>query len=216
MNEQPQGQAPVDNAMKMMQGEEVAPELQEKMDAYTTALMHIVHSDKTHNGVVEMLKSAPPEKSIPFAAIEVNKLVEQSLGSKGKKVDDSVKMAGALYLTADLMELGNATKAWETPVKEDQFTQLFQETLQSYVHGGLKDGSIDPVELQAQTEPILNEQQRQAGTTVASSMQLPDSPTAEMGMDKVIGDRTKPLEQENKKLKGLLSQQPQGGGPNGV
>lgn len=209
------GKAPI-NDMMGQGGEDLSPELKEKMDVYIMALMHIVHSDKTAGGIVEMLKSAPPDKSIPFTSIEVNKLVEKSLDAKGKKVDDSIKMAGAMYLTADLMEVGNATKSWDTPVSEEQLPTFFQTTLTEYIKQGVKGGSIDPVELQAQTEPLLNDKQRKVGTTAAASMGLPHSPTAEMGIDASIQKKTRPLEEENKKLKGILSQQPQGGGPNGI
>jgi hypothetical protein len=211
MEEVKKEQMNLDQVDQMVQGKEVDPETQAQIDAYIMTLMQVIHSDETGGSMVELLKAAPPEQSVPQAALEANGLVENIMSKKGKKPKDEVKMAGMIYLTADLVELGNAANAWEQPVPEDQVVPLFQNTLQKYIHKGLKDGSIDPIELQAQTEPLLNEKQMSIGAQSASALGLPASPTAEMGIDAYAQKKRAPLEKENAKLKSLLAQK--GGQP---
>lgn len=211
----------LNNIDKLVQNQEVDKETTQQMDAYTMALMQVIHSDQTGGSMVEMLKSAPPEQSIPMAAMEANNLVESALKNQGVEPKDEVKMAGAIYLVSDLAELGNAAQIWDKPVDKEVMPSLFQETLTKYIHKGLADGSIDPVELQAQTEPLLNDTQKEVGVTSAAALGLPTSPTADMGIDEYTRRQTKPLEDENKKLKGMLQKgqmqaqaqqgQPQGG-----
>ena len=91
------------------------------MEIYTASLMHIIHNEKTADSVIKMLQSGPPEQSIPSTAYQINKQVEQSFTKKTGKVDDSVKIAGALYLASDLSELGNVAGIWDTAVTQDSF-----------------------------------------------------------------------------------------------
>ncbi len=187
------------------QEQKVDPKLQKQMDSYIAALMYSMHNPKTSGNVIEMLKSAPPEQSIPYTAMQLNSQIEQSFSKKmGGKVADEVKLAGAMYLASDLSELGNAAKLWEKPVSEQDVPKMFQGIVTKYIHQGLKDGSIDPIKLQADTEPLLNDKQRQIGQTLQKEIGLPDQPTESMGVDMYLKKKITPIEQENQKLKGML------------
>lgn len=185
--------------------QKVDPKLQKQMDSYIAALMYSMHNPKTSGNVIEMLKSAPPEQSIPYTALQLNGQIEKAFAKKlGGKVSDEVKLAGALYLASDLSELGNTAGLWEKPVTEQDVPKMFQGIVTKYIHQGLKDGSIDPIKLQADTEPLLNDKQRQLGQTVQKELNLPDQPTESMGVDMYLKKKITPIEQENQKLKGML------------
>jgi hypothetical protein len=150
-----------------------------------------------------MLGSGPPEQSLPFTALQVNSLVEGGVKEKqGSDIDTTVKVAGAIYLVADLIEIGNASAGWG--ITEEQATPLLQETMKQYIHQGIRDGSIDPVALQQDTEPLLNEAQRDVGMQLSGELGMSDGPTAQMGIQKITSDKMAPLEKENKMLKGQL------------
>lgn len=197
-------------ATDLVEGKEVDPKLQKEMDHYVTALMYVMHNPKTADSVVEMLKSAPPEESIPYTALHLNKQVEQSYAKKNKgPVKDEVKLAGAMYLASDLSELGTVAKVWDRPVNKEEYPNMFSSIVSKYIHNGLADGSIDPIKLQADTEPLLNEKQREIGGTIQRELGLPDKPTASMGMDMYAQKKTAPLQKENQELKARLSEQQQ-------
>lgn len=201
-------------------GEDVSPQLKKQMDSYIISLMHVIHNQQTSKSVVETLRSAPPEESIPATAIQLNSMVEPTFQKKFGKIDDSVKIAGALYAVSDLVELGNVSGSFQQEVSKDQVVPLFQKTVSKYVHMGLADGSIDPIKLQMDAEPLLNDKQKQIGSTIQKELGLPDQPTLSMGIDTITKSKTKPLEQENQKLRSLIEQQKaqqvQGGNSNGV
>ena len=201
----------ISNAAAQMEGkQEVDPRTQKEMDSYVASLMYVMHNPKTNKNVVDMLGSGPPEQSIPATAMYINDAVEKTFSKKIQgPVRDEVKLHGAIYLASDLSELGNAARVWEEPVTEQKLPSLFQSIVSKYVHKGLKEGTIDPIKLQADTEPILNEQQRAIGSRIQQELGLPGEPTASMGIDTLIRNKTKPMEDENAKLKATLAQQQQ-------
>lgn len=203
----------IEKAAKAMgKDPQISKQMQGEIDIYISTAMNVMYNDETNPELVALLKSSPPETSVPHAVNQISDMIDGAIKKDGRKVDPSVKMAGMMYITSDLIELGNASKAFDKPLTmEKDFQPLLQSSLQKVIYAGLRDGSIDPVELQAQTEPLLNEQQTAVGFEAAKSLGLPPSPTAEMGIDMTIQNKTRPLEQENKRLKGLLSKRAQQG-----
>lgn len=193
---------------KLIEGQEIPPELQKKMDSYIASLMHVIHNPKTADGILEMLGAAPPAESIPHTALYVNDAVEKVFGKKNAQVEDSVKIAGAMYLVSDLSELGNAANVWKgQKVPEQEVPKILQKTMSQYIHKGIREGSIDPIQLQSDTEPLLNDKQRQVGSTLQQKLGLPGEPTASMGIDAYTKKKTAPLEAENAQLRKMLSDQ---------
>lgn len=197
----------IQDAAKMAEGKtDITPELQHKMDTYNAALMQIMHNPKTSKSVVEMLKSAPPEQSIPSVALQLTDTVSKSFEKKGTKVEDSVKLCGAMYLVSDLSEIGNTAGLWDKEVTSDQIGPLLTKVLTRYIHSGLRDKSIDPVQLQEQAQDLFSDKQKEIGGTIQKKLGLPDEPTVSMGVDAYTQKKTAPLEQENAQLKQQLQQ----------
>lgn len=191
------------------QGKELSPELKHKMDTYNTALMHIIHNPKTSKNVVEMLKSAPPEQSITEVSLQLTKTVSDSFAKKGQKVEDAVKLCGAMYLISDLSEIGNTAGLWDKPVEEKDVSGLLTAVVTKYIHSGLKDKSIDPIQLQSEAEGLFNDKQKEMGNQLKNKLGLPDEPTASMGIDAYTQKKMSPLQEENAELKQRLSLQQQ-------
>lgn len=197
----------IQDAAKMAEGKtDITPELQHKMDTYNAALMQIMHNPKTSKSVVEMLKSAPPEQSITSVALQLTDTVSKSFEKKGTKVEDSVKLCGAMYLVSDLSEIGNTAGLWDKEVTSDQIGPLLTKVLTRYIHSGLRDRSIDPVQLQEQAQDLFSDKQKEIGGTIQKKLGLPDEPTVSMGVDAYTQKKTAPLEQENAQLKQQLQQ----------
>lgn len=196
LNKQPQEQPEVD------------PQTQKEIDLVQASLMQLIHSPETASSVMEELKSGPPEMTIPVIANSRMEMLKSDPNLE-KEISPEAIIAGGLYAVVDLSILGNEAGIWEEPVNEQKMMEIFQDTGSKYIHKGLRDGRIDPIELQSSSELLFNDKQRQAGGMVAQEIGLPSQPTAGMGVDRIIQDTTKPLEEENQKLKGLLRQQTQ-------
>lgn len=192
------------------EAENVDPQLKGEVENYILSIMHIMHNPKTSKSVMSMLSSAPPEQSIPETTLYLNSVVEKAFREKGsKEPSDDVKIAGAMYAISDLSLLGNSARVWDVEVGEDQMQKLLSDTVKKYVRKGLAEGSIDPIELQKVTEPLLSPEQKELGLSFAKSLELPEAPTESMAMDVYAKRKTQPLEQENAKLKSLIDQQKQ-------
>jgi len=176
--------------------------------------MHMIHNEQTTKDIQEMLSSAPPEQSIPEVVLQLNTMVEESFNKQGG-VEDEVKVAGGLYAVSDLAELGNAAGLWDQQLNENDIISIFEKTASKYIEKGLADGTIDPIQLQRDTEPLLPPEVREKATLIQKELGLPDEPTANMGIDRLVQDKTKPLQAENQELKSLLSQQRQQAAPGG-
>lgn len=134
--------------------------------AYLAGLMKLLHSKETAPQVDAMLQSAPPEKSVPQAAMVLNDQMEMAVTEKSWKPTLDTLFAAGAFLVNELITIGN-TGGFFKVESEEQAKLIFETTFKSYITKGLKDGSIDPVELQAKVEPLMTESQRTTGLKAA-------------------------------------------------
>ena len=190
-------------------------ELDKETQAYISAMMKMLHDRQSSPQIVQMLKESPPEESIPAVALTLNDNFESQLKSQGKQPKLETLLIAGTYLVADLVEIGNAAQAFE--VTEDQVPMLLQSTMQKYIERGLKDGSIDPVELQAAVEPLMGEEHKAAGIMMAEDNGLPMEANQRTAMEAYGRQRemaannrnAAKMAQEQQKQKGMMQGPPQ-------
>lgn len=146
--------------------------------AYISGLMKLLHSKETAPSVEEMLQSGPPEKTIPVIALQINDQMEQAVE---KKPSLETALAAGTYLVQDLIEIGNAAGFFQIET-EEQIKPILQGTIQQYIEKGLKEGTIDPVELQEKVEPLMDDDQRATGMQAAELTGIPKGPTQDTAM----------------------------------
>ena len=169
--EQGQGVGPQEDPMANLD-----PKLKEKAESYISVLMNELHAPETREDVLEMLKSSSdPSMTIPQAAMAINDAAAMKIKKSGGRVDIPTMFLGSQYLVGDLMEIGNTFGIFET-TKED-FPDLYQDSLQMFIQRGLKDGTIDPIELQLTGEKIMSENQKIGGHYLAEKNGIPYQPT---------------------------------------
>ena len=169
-----QGVGPREDKMK-----DIDPKLKEKAESYISVLMNELHAPETREDVLDMLKSSSdPFMTIPQAAMAINDAAAMKIQKSGGRVDISTMFLGSQYLVGDLMEIGNTFGIFET-TKED-FPDLYQDSLQMFIQRGLKDGTIDPIELQLTGEKIMSDNQKIGGHYLAEQQGIPYQPTQQM------------------------------------
>jgi hypothetical protein len=160
--------------------------LEPQDEAYILGLMKLLHSKETSPMVDDMLKNGgDPKVTIPKVAMLVN---QKMADATGKVPSLRTALAAFMYLVGDLIELGNKAGFFNIETEED-ISVILKATLQAYIEKGLKDGTIDPVELQKEIEPLLSEEQRTMGSEAANGSGLPmdanhDTAMASYGMQK--------------------------------
>jgi hypothetical protein len=159
----------------------------QEQQAYVSGLMKMLHAKETSPAVVKMLSSAPPEQSIPQTALTINQNFEQQL--KGKKPSLETSLVGGVYLVKDLILIGNTAKVFNVP--EEGLGPILKTTMQKYVEAGLKDGSIDPIELQKKTEPLMTEEQRAQGLSHGEKLGIPQEPGTRQAMETYASQRVR-------------------------
>lgn len=180
----PEGVVPEQEGMQ-----EEGREMTQKEQAYVGGLMTMLHSKETSGNVVAMLKSAPPERSIPEAAMMVTEQMNTMLQEKGQKVDVETRLLGGVFVVQDLIEIGNASSSFDQELGEEAFPMLFEITMEQVVQKGLEDGTIDPVELQEKVEPLMRDGQRQAGLTAGEMNDVPAEANQRTAMEAYASGR---------------------------
>ena len=168
-----------------LQGEEVSPETQREIEVMKTATIKLMHDKTTQKSIIDMLSSGDIAQSVPATALQVNSMLEQSMTPK-----PDVVLANSVGLVSDLLELAAAAGIADMP-PEEEIVGIYQDTLQKYIQKGLKDGSIDPVELQQSVEPLMDEEQMQAGRGAMTQAGLPEAATSGMATDRLVNQAVK-------------------------
>lgn len=149
--------------------------VQDRIDSYVVALMNELHGSETRDDVLDILKNGKdPYIGIPEAAMVVNDAAVAKFEQNGVEVDLNTQFNASTYLVSDLMELGSKFGFFE--VTQDDFAPLLEDSLQTYIERGLKNGTIDPIELQLTAESFATENQRIAGLYYGQENGVPPAP----------------------------------------
>jgi len=155
-------------AVKTMRGEEevnrpleaeqpeLPPEVKKEADQYTSILSKLMHSKDTKAQIYEMLQAGDPMETIPQTASAINMQGEALYKRNNPKLSLDALFIGAQFLVIDLVEIGNTGGFFEVNMEDEKVAEvLLKNTIQPYVEQGLKDGTIDPIELQEKVEPLM-------------------------------------------------------------
>lgn len=147
--------------------------VKERSAKYTNVLKTLIHSPETRNDVVKTLKSNPdPFMTVPLLSNQINDMAKQQMKEGGVEVGHDVQLASSEFLIGDLLMLGEASGAFEMPSKEDM-VEIFQDSMEMYIQKGLKNGSIDPIQLQLDAEKLLNDVEKDGGLMLADKTGVP-------------------------------------------
>lgn len=159
------------------EGEAQDPKMKSKVDAYVSVLTELLHSPKSRDSVTDVLmKDSDPFNTVPQLAVSVNDMGVNLMKQSNVEVPFSVQLAASTYLIEDLIHLGYAAAGWDQ-LDDTDIAGIYEDTLQIVIERGLKDGSIDPIQLQMETEPMLNENQKAAGQYGAQEAGLDSAPS---------------------------------------
>jgi len=186
-NQIPQGGDPNDpQVAKIMQ----------QAKAYETVLKNIIHGEETRDDVIEMLTSVPdPLVSMPQAAMTINDMGVATMKQGGVNVSQEVQMVASGFLLDDLSMLGEATQTFT--MGEEEMAAVMEDTFQIYVERGLEDGSIDPIQLQLETEKLMSKEQIAAGVTMGQG-KVPQKPNQQAATAQYTQGQVKKAEENIK------------------
>ena len=179
---------------------------QDKIDSYVVALMNELHGSETRDYVLDILKNGKdPYIGIPEAAMAVNDAAVAKFEQNGVKVDLNTQFNASQFLINDLMEIGSRFGFFE--VTQDDFAPLLEDSLQTYVERGLKDGTIDPVELQLTAEKFTTENQRIAGLYHGQENGVPPAPQQQQIIYQIQQNAAREATAEEKKKQAVAAGQ---------
>ena len=164
---------------------ETTPQNQQKREAYNSGILRLMYDKKTKKSIYDILQSGEPTATIPKAANLVNKQVTMAVRAKGKDVDLGTRINGMIFTSMELGNLGTAAGFFQ--LTKDDMQPIVQESLQQFVHSGLKSKSIDPIEIQQVAESLMTPEQREMGLAEARKRGLPEKPGVRAAMEMYAG-----------------------------
>ena len=165
------------------QGPQADPELQRKVDSYSSGLLKMIHGKETRGQVFEMLSSGPPDMTIPRTALMINQRMEGAISEKGTKPELPVLLASGTILVGELVEVANAGNLFKQEPQPEQVQKILQDTFQMYIEDGVKKGKIDPIELQKLVEPMMSPEQKDFGMNAGAQFGVPGQPGVSAAME---------------------------------
>jgi hypothetical protein len=148
--------------------ESLAPEEVAQLDAYSDNATNIIYNSKTQPAILQELQSDPvPVKAIGMTANHIHQILLEGLEREGESMNDRTMFLGGAHIVSELIMLGETAGLFQ--LSQDERMDALQMTIQIYFEKGLKDGSIDPVELQKEIEPLMTKEQREFGLRAMES-----------------------------------------------
>ena len=157
------------------------------LEMFISLLSKVIHGPKTRDAVTDILTSTEdPFMTLPMAANQANESAVALAKKSGQEVGFDIQLAASSFLMNDLIHLGYAAAGWDE-LDENDIAELYEDTIQMTIEKGLKSGAIDPIQLQLEVEPLMDEDQQRAGQHFAQKGGLNSQPSnASMNKQQMI------------------------------
>jgi len=159
---------------------------EEQLKTASAAMIDMAHDKRMSKNIHQMLQAGQPQIAIPQAAMTIYSQFKSALGGKGKLGLD-LSLAAYVILVDDFIDFGNQAGFYQ--LDEPTIAETMQNSFQLFIETGLKDKSINPIELQELVEPLLNEDQKQTGREAAQQAGIPGKMTQQMATEQYANQR---------------------------
>jgi len=196
-----QSQEAMMNVLDPEKIQDVPPEQLKQLKTITAAMTDMLYNPKTKGAVQKMLSNGPPEMTVPNTVLTVFKRFEDTMAQKNGPMSLDMKLPVGVSLFSEVMELGKAMQVIPASMTMESSGPLLKKTMQDYVQAGLKDKSIDPIELQQKVEPLLTENDRSRGLQMANEGGVPAQLNNQQVNAGMMQKQMMPMQMENEGLK---------------
>ena len=210
--ENKEGRRDTQQMLDEQMAQDVSPEKQAQVKNVQDMMTDMVYHPDTKASIQSMLKAAPPEQSVPTTVNTVFMKFEDMATQKNKKpMPLDMRLAGGVHLFSEVMEIGEALGVIPEDMQPDAMQPLLKDTMQMYIQKGLKTGSIDPIELQQQIEPLLTDDEMAVGLTLGEGQGVPPELQQAQANEGMYQQRSQPdklkaqgLEKSNQQMQQAL------------
>lgn len=194
--------APQVSPLNPNQAQDISPEKRKQIETAMAAATHMIYAPETKAQVQQMIKGQEaPEMSIPMATNAIFDRFE-GMAKKGPgEMPLDVKLPLGVHIFGEVLELAEAMQVIPPDLPDEAKEPMLRASLQQYIQKGLKDKSIDPIELQHAIEPLLSQEEMTIGQGLAKAQNVPGELTKEQGMQGMLQRNQMPLQAENATLK---------------
>ncbi len=179
----------------------LSPQEEEQRNMINAAITDMIYNEQTKESIQKMLSGGEISMTLPKTTNAIFGQFEKMASKQGGKMPLSIKLSGGVHTFTELLELGAAMGIVDPNMSEEEMQPLLKETIQQYIQLGLKDKSIDPIELQTAVEPYLSDEETEIGLNMGSESSVPTELTQQQANQGVLQNQMNPLQVENEELK---------------
>lgn len=157
--------------------------------AYRDMIYKMLHSKETKNQIDQMLQSGDPNVTIPQIASTVSDQAVRAFQSGGQELPTKSLVGGSLVLGTELIEIGNSGGFFN--VDQRNALPIIERATKAVIKNGIKQGYLDPVEVQNLMESEMDDSQRMAGLRAGRNVGVPGAADEGVAMEQFAGQKVK-------------------------
>lgn len=191
--------------------QDVPPEKVKQLEVAQHAIAQFIYDPRTKDKVKNMLRDRDPQMAIPMATNAVFGMFEE-MQKKGQKrpMPLEIRLALGVSTFKEILDVG-AGLGIIPKMDLEEAQPMLKAAMQQYIQKGLKDKTIDPIELQEKINPLMTEEEGKQGMEAGAQYGVPEGLQQEQVNERMVQQRTEPLRlqqeqlmKENEKYKGAL------------
>jgi hypothetical protein len=197
--------------MDPQQMQDIPPGMMKQLETINAAMVDMIYDPKTKGQVQKTLQDGPPEMTVPAVTNMIMGRFEDIMRPKNGNMSLDMKLAVGVNTFSEIQDLASRMGILPKEVSEDQQQAMLKSAMQQYIQKGLKDKSIDPVELQMAVEPLLTPEEQLIGRGVGEQTGTPGGPTNQIMQQDIMNKKLAPkdleiaqLKKQNQGLQGAL------------
>ena len=155
-------------------GIDISPEQRDQLENYIDNMMLLVHKQPAADKIIEGLQRVKnPQAAIAITTNKVNDMLLRGFQENGKQFNNVTLFYGSYFLVKELIELGEVAGLFK--LTEPERFAAYTLAVQHFIGKGIKDKTIDPVQLQKEVEPLMPDDLRAKGQAAMNQAQGPQS-----------------------------------------
>ena len=180
--------------------QDVDPKMMQQLETINAAMLDMLYDPKTKSTVQNQLQGGDPGITIPATTNMIMGRFEDIMRPKNGELSLDMKLAVGVQTFQEVMQLAQGMGVLPEEVGDETVEPLLKQSMQQYIQKGLKEKTIDPMELQEAVEPLLTPEEQMIGRGMGQQFNVPGAPTQQQGNQRMMQKARAPLEVQNAQL----------------
>lgn len=183
-----------------------SPQQNKQAEMVKAAVTDMIYNPSSKKSIQDMLQSGQPKMTVPKTSLAIVKRFEDATTERLGEMPMEMKLLANIHTFQEVLSLATSMGLVPEELEETEVQPMLKDTLQQYIQAGLKDGSLDPIELQQAVEPMLSNSERAIGERLGQEQGVPSQVNQGQMNEAMYNQRSRGMRVENANLKKQVGQ----------